>query len=183
MRPDLSLTERLRRGDPRALEELYDQTVRRAFGLAYRILGDEDAAADAVQEAYVAVWQQVDRLDDSRGRVEGLVLTMVHHKAVDALRARARQTQRSGPLDFDVVDDAAASVFEAVVEDLSRQDVTQALDSLPPDQRAVIDLAYFAGLTQSEIATRLGLPLGTVKSRLRLGMEKLRLTFGIGEAR
>jgi RNA polymerase sigma-70 factor (ECF subfamily) len=175
------LLQRLRDGVPEALAELYDLTSRRAFGLAVRILRDEEAAADAVQEAYVAVWRQASRLDVRRGSVEGLVLTMVHHKSVDALRARLRRSGRTAALDFDVIDEQAASAFDVLAAALTRDEVLRALDALTAEQREVIDLAYFGGLTQQEIAERTGVPLGTVKSRMRLSMEKLRTAFGVTE--
>jgi RNA polymerase sigma-70 factor, ECF subfamily len=176
-----SLLRRLRDGSPDAIAELYERTSRRAFGLAVRILRDEAAAADAVQEAFVAIWRQASRLDPRRGSVEGLVLTMVHHKSIDALRVRTRQSGRSGALDFDVIDEQAASAFDVVASALTRDEVLRALDGLPAEQREVIDLAYFGGLTQQEIAERTGTPVGTVKSRMRLSMEKLRAAFGVTE--
>ena len=178
MQSERSLTERMRAGETGALDELYAATSRRAFGLAMRILGDEGAAADVVQEAYVSVWQRASLLDDGRGRVESLVLTITHHRAVDALRSRMRRGQQVSSDDFDVMDEGASGDFEEIVERLSTQDVTGALTELPPEQRAGIDCAFFEGLTQTEIAARLSVPLGTVKSRLRLAMEKLRAALG-----
>ena len=178
MQSERSLTERMRAGEAGALDELYAATSRRAFGLAMRILGDEGAAADVVQEAYVSVWQRASLLDDGRGRVESLVLTITHNRAVDALRSRVRRGERVSSDAFDVMDETAAGEFDEIVERLSSQDVTAALGELPSEQRAVVDCAFFEGLTQTEIAARLAVPLGTVKSRLRLAMEKLRAALG-----
>ena len=184
--PTTDLSDRIRRRDPQALEELYRLRGRRAFGLAYRVLGDAAAAEDAVQDAFLAVWDGAERIDARRGRVESLLMTMVHRRAIDQLRARARRTARQAPVSMDivnVVDERAAELFDAVSASVSAEQVRAALGALPAEQRAVIELAYFEGLTHREIAERSGLALGTVKSRLRLGMEKLRGAFGLRTAR
>ena len=184
--PTTDLSDRIRRRDPQALEELYRVRGRRAFGLAYRVLGDAAAAEDAVQDAFLAVWDGAERVDARRGRVESLLMTMVHRRAIDQLRARSRRAARQVPVSIDivnVVDERAADLFDAVSASVSAEQVRAALGALPAEQRAVIELAYFEGLTHREIAERSELALGTVKSRLRLGMEKLRGAFGLRTAR
>ncbi|MEZ4502989.1 MAG: sigma-70 family RNA polymerase sigma factor [Dehalococcoidia bacterium] len=172
-----TLLERLRAGDVSALAELYDETSRRAFGVAHAVLRDDAEAEDAVQEAYIWVWEHADRLDPARGRVESLVLTIVHRRAIDAVRRRARGVARAERFarehDGHTADAADANI-EALDNEPALESVRHVLDSLPDEQRAPIELAYFEGLTQQAVAERLGIPLGTVKSRLRLALGKLR---------
>jgi RNA polymerase sigma-70 factor (ECF subfamily) len=167
----------LRRRDESALAAFYDATSRRAFGLAYRVLGDGAAAEDVLQAAYLAIWEQADELDQSRGSVESLLMTIVHRRAVDAARARARVQARSGNLEVDPIDPAPDALEEAVrAEDATS--VRAALDELPEPQRRAVVLAYFEGMTYAEVAEAEGVPLGTVKSRMRLAMERLRDVLG-----
>lgn len=168
------LVVRLQRREESALAELYDSTSRRAFGLAMRILRDEGAAADVVQEAFTWIWERADRLDGRRGSPEGLLLTVVHHRAIDAARRRQRLQLRSRPLeDLDLLADTGDDSGQGALE--RRYEVMRAaIPALPPEQREVVEQVYFEGLSQVEVAARSGVPLGTVKSRLRLGIEKLR---------
>ncbi len=176
---DEELAEGIRRREARAMELLYDRLCRQAFGLAYRILGDGPSAEDVVQEAFLSVWRQAGRINPARGRLASFVMTVVHHKAVDLLRTRRGQTARHLPLDPAAVGQEEADVLERVAESLGQGALRAALQSLPQEQREAIELAYFEGLTHVEIAEALGVPLGTVKSRLRLGLEKLRSALGI----
>jgi RNA polymerase sigma-70 factor (ECF subfamily) len=173
-REDGDLAAALRRRDPLAMEVLYDRLGRQAFGLAYRILSDGPAAEDVVQEAFLTVWRQADRIDVARGKLSSFVLTVVHHKAIDALRTRRGQVARQVSVDVADVEKAGGDVSERVMQSLNRDDVRAALAGVPDDQRRAIEMAYYEGLTHIEIAEALGLPLGTVKSRLRLGLEKMR---------
>ena len=161
------------------MELLYDRFGRLAFGLAYRILEDGPSAEDAVQEAFLTVWRQAERLDPVRGRVGSFLMTVVHHKAIDLLRSRRGQAARSAPLDPATIEAQEADVLDRVATSMSAAAARQALRSLPPEQREPIELAYFEGMTHVEIAEALGVPLGTVKSRLRLGLERMRSAFGI----
>lgn len=172
----------LRARDPRALEALYDQYGRRAFGLAYRVLGDGEAAEDAVQEAFIALWNQVDRLDGARGQVGSLLMTIVHRRSIDLLRSQRGLAARAFALDFDVADPEADGVLAAVADSMTLEAVRDALNALPSEQRVVIELAYFEGMTQTEIADRERIPVGTVKSRLRLGLTRLRSELGVGQS-
>ena len=177
-REDEIRAERIRRRDSSAMEALYDRHSRQAFGLAYRILGDGPSAEDAVQEAFLTVWRQADRIDSARGRLSSYLMTVVHHKAVDLVRSRRGQAQRNLPLDPNVVGQEELDMVEGLAHASRREVVQRALSSLPPAQLEPIGLAYFEGLTHVEIAERLVLPLGTVKSRLRLGLEKMRSALG-----
>jgi RNA polymerase sigma-70 factor (ECF subfamily) len=173
-REDGDLAAALRRRDPLAMEVLYDRLGRQAFGLAYRILSDGPSAEDVVLEAFLTVWRQADRIDVARGKLSSFVLTVVHHKAIDALRTRRGQVARQVSVDVADVEKAGGDVSERVMQSLNRDDVRAALAGVPDDQRRAIEMAYYEGLTHIEIAEALGLPLGTVKSRLRLGLEKMR---------
>ena len=161
------------------MEVLYDKLSRQAFGLAYRMLGDGAAAEDVVQEAFLSVWRGADRIDTARGKLQSLVLTVVHNKAIDMLRSR-----KSGIKDLPlepVFERAAEGDFtERVAAAVDGEVVREALGSLPDDQREAVELAYYGGLTHTEISERLGLPLGTVKGRLRLALDKMRTTLVAG---
>ena len=161
------------------MELLYERFGRLAFGLAYRILGDGPSAEDAVQEAFLTVWRQAERLDPARGRVGSFLMTVVHHKAIDLLRSRRGQAARSVPLDPATIEAQEADVLDRVATSMGAAAAREALRSLPQEQREPIELAYFEGMTHVEIAEALGVPLGTVKSRLRLGLERMRSAFGI----
>jgi RNA polymerase sigma-70 factor (ECF subfamily) len=167
---DDDILKGLRACDPAALEALYDRYARQAFGLAYRVLGDGAAAEDAVQEAFLALWQQSARLDAARGRLGALLMTIVYRRAIDMVRARRGQMTLDESLTpVALVQDAQTAPF-----DFDKEMVRRALMALPEDQRRAIELCFFEGFTHVEAAARLGIPLGTLKSRLRLGMEKLR---------
>jgi len=164
-------------GDRKAFGHLYDRHSSLALGLAYRILRDRGAAEDAVQEAFVAVWRDAARYDPKRGKSRNWILSVVRHRSIDA--ARKRQGVRGHTARSDD-DDAIArledgqSVSAEVEQRDEARSLRAAIEELPPDQRKAIDLAYFAGLTHTEIAMQLGLPLGTVKGRMRLALAKLR---------
>lgn len=160
------------------MEVLYDRVSRRAFGLAYRIVGDRPAAEDVVQEAFLAVWRAAERIDAARGDLQSYVLTIVHRRAIDLLRSRGGLGERR------LAEDAAdrlpgeGDFTEGVAINVDGEVVRRALDELPDDQREVVDMAYYQGLTHAEISERLRTPLGTVKSRMRLALEKMRGSLG-----
>lgn len=173
-----ALVARLQERDGSALRELFEQEGRRAFALAYRVLADHAAAEDAVQEAFAQIWERADRLDPAGGRIESLLMTVVHRRAIDLARARRRGPARLPDSELlSRVDDRAAAMLDRVVESISseglRVRLRAALSELPPEQRLVVERVHFEGLTLREIAERERLPLGTVKSRLRLGMARL----------
>jgi RNA polymerase sigma-70 factor (ECF subfamily) len=156
------------------MEALYDRLNRQAFGLAYRILGDGAAAEDAVQEAFFTVWRQSAKVDTARGRLTSFVLTIVHHRAIDALRVRKGQMSKQVSLDPALVEKAGPDVTERALLALDRDAIRDAVAQLPDEQKRTVTMAYFEGKTHVEISGELGLPLGTVKSRMRLAIEKLR---------
>ncbi len=159
------------RSDETALAELYDRYGRVAFGLALRVLRDRALAEDAVQEAFLAVWRQSGSFDAERAKPSTWILTLVHRRAVDLVRREERR--RADP-----IEDAPVAAGEATDEEAwiraQRQVVQEALRKLPADQREALELAYYGGFTQSELAERLGQPLGTIKSRMFTGLRTLR---------
>jgi RNA polymerase sigma factor (sigma-70 family) len=160
------------RGEQTALAELYDRHGRVAYGLAVRVLRDPALAEDAVQEAFLAVWRQAGRFSPERGSVAAWIMTLVHRRAVDVVRREERR--RADPLpDADEAAGGAGADEDAMLR-LERERVVSALRQLPDQQREALELAYYGGFTQSELAERLGLPLGTIKSRMFAGLARLR---------
>jgi RNA polymerase sigma-70 factor (ECF subfamily) len=169
---DEALLSLIASSDEAALAELYDRFGGVAYGLALRILRDETLAQDAVQEAFLAVWRTADRFLAERARASTWVLTLVHRRAVDLVRREERR--RGDPLESALEPSAAQTVDEEAELGFRRRVVQEALRRLPPDQRQALELGYYGGLTQSEVAERLGQPLGTVKSRMFTGLARLR---------
>ena len=179
---DSHLLERLRRDDRGALAAIYDRYSRLAFGLAYRIVGEAADAEDVVQESFLALWRQAGRLDPGRGTVRPLLLTIVHRRAVDVLRRRSGRPESA----LDLVEPQPATTpdpVELVSLAEERLGVQRVLQELPSDQRQAIQLTYFGGLTASEVARQEEIPLGTVKSRLRLALQRMRKTLSGAQAR
>jgi RNA polymerase sigma-70 factor (ECF subfamily) len=170
---DDQLIAAVARGDHPALLALYDRHGRVAYGLAYRILGEAGAAEEAVQDAYLRVWRRAETFDSSRGGVRSWLLTIVHHCAIDLHRRRASAPPVVAGLDEIAERQAVPDAWSEVSERLESEQVRGAVATLPSDQRRAIEMAYFDGLTHREIADRDGLPLGTVKGRLRLGLRRL----------
>lgn len=179
---DLVLLRAAAGGDSGAFMALYDRHSRFAFGLAYRVLGEASIAEEAVQDAFMQVWNRAATFED-RGdaNVRGWLLTIVHHRAIDAHRRVARHSDRTTTLDDRLDLRAIGGTWEDVSARLTAEEMREALDDLPEDQRRAIELAYFGGLTQREIADRESMPLGTVKGRMRLGLNKLRTLLTVAE--
>jgi RNA polymerase sigma-70 factor (ECF subfamily) len=176
-----ALMPALRNRDTRALENLYDLCGGRAYSLAYRILSDHGSAEDAVQDAFIDLWQHTDRLNPERGSLLSLLLTMVHHKAIDRLRKTRGQTRLHTTIDISLIQEIDAEARDVADIALDRSSVEKALTVLPAEQSRAVELAYFGGYTQVEIASIMNVPLGTVKSRLRLALDRLRLILLEGE--
>jgi RNA polymerase sigma factor (sigma-70 family) len=172
---DESLLARVARGDDDALGNLYDRFGHVAYGLALRILRDERLAEDAVQDAFLAVWRQAASFRPERANARTWVLTFVHRRAVDLVRREERR--RMEPLEPEA-EAATGSTAEAAELRGRREAVQRALAQLPEEQRRPIELAYYAGFSQSELAERLGEPLGTIKSRMFTGLKRLRELLG-----
>jgi RNA polymerase sigma-70 factor (ECF subfamily) len=173
-RDDTQLMAQIVSGSREAFEGLYSRHHRRAYKVALSVCRDHDRAEDAVQDAFAAIWRGGDKYEPRRGAVAPWLLSLVRYRAVDVARANSRhETRRAleASLETRV---AAGDVIEAVVADDDAADLRARLARLPALQLEVITLAYFGELSHSEIATKLGLPTGTVKGRMRLGMHKLR---------
>lgn len=171
---DEKLVEEIARGEPDALTALYDRYRKLAYSLALRVTGDASLAEDVVQEAFLGLWRNAGRYSSVRASVRTWILAIVHHRAIDALRRRRATTQLP---DGDAVPPMSLvmpDVWPEVAGRLDREQVRRALEAISLPQREAIALAYYGGLTQQEIAARTGAPLGTVKSRVRLGLLALR---------
>jgi RNA polymerase sigma factor (sigma-70 family) len=175
-RTDEELLAAIARGDERALAELYDRYGRVAYGLALRIVRDPALAQDAVQDGFLAVWRTAAAFDPRRGKPQSWLLTLVHRRAVDVVRREERR--RTEQLDEEAPVAAAESTDEEAAVREQRRAVQAALARLPAEQRDALALAYYGGLSQSELAERLGIPLGTVKSRVFAGLAALRTLLG-----
>ncbi|MFN8593301.1 MAG: sigma-70 family RNA polymerase sigma factor [Thermomicrobiales bacterium] len=174
--PDVSDNELLAAvagGDHAALLGLYDRHSRIAYGLAYRILSDAGAAEEAVQDAFLRIWRRASTFDPARGGARSWLLTIVHHCAIDLHRRRAGAPPIVAGLDEIIDRQATPDAWGEVTERLDQERVRAAVTTLPVEQRRAIEMAYFDGLSHREIAERDGLPLGTVKGRVRLGLRRL----------
>jgi RNA polymerase sigma-70 factor (ECF subfamily) len=169
---DEALLSLVASSDERALAELYDRFGGVSYGLALRILRDEALAQDAVQEAFLGVWRTADRFLAERAGARTWILTLVHRRAVDLVRREDRR--RGDPLESATEPVAPGTVEEEATTRFQRRIVQEALRQLTPEQREALELGYYGGLTQSELAERLGQPLGTVKSRMFAGLGRLR---------
>jgi RNA polymerase sigma-70 factor, ECF subfamily len=179
---DEDLMQLVRRGQASAFEVLYERHSQAAFSLAYRMVGSRGVAEDVVQEAFLAIWRSGGRYERSRGSVRTWLLGIVHNRAIDALRRSFVHEKRR----------ATDEGLEEMLETCERTDVEAArheeaatvraaLEHLPADQSQVIELAYFGGFTHTEIADMLQTPIGTIKGRMRLGLQKMRHALGTGQ--
>jgi RNA polymerase sigma-70 factor (ECF subfamily) len=179
---DEDLMPLVERKDPSAFELVYDRHGGPAYSLAYRIVGDRGTAEDVTQEAFLSLWRSGAKYDRARGSVRTWLLGVVRNRAIDALRREATRAP-TVELELERLPDQGPYTeltdAEALRQEAARE-VRGALRMLPADQLKVIELAYFGGLSHSEIAEALGMPLGTVKGRMRLAMEKIRATLAEG---
>lgn len=179
--PDEALLLRVRAGDERAFRELFARYAPVAHALAFRLVRQAQVAEEIVQEAFLAVWRTPERFDPARGSVRSWLMGTVHHRAVDAVRreqAQRRRADQAAALVPRVAEDPTDDVLSALDLPRERRLVQKALARLPDEQRDVIKRMYFDGMSQSQIAERTGLPLGTVKSRTLLAMRRLRTHLG-----
>jgi RNA polymerase sigma-70 factor (ECF subfamily) len=171
---DAILAGRIRSGDREAIGELYDRYAGIAMAVAIRVLRDRGAAEDVVHDAFVAVWQKIDRFDVEYGSLRSWLLTIVRNRAIDRLR-RARPTTDVDELDSrSLLRSTPNPTWDAAIASTARRALAAAVATLPAEQRQAVELAYFEGLTYREVAVRVGIPPGTASGRLRLALVKLR---------
>ena len=177
--PDDELVHRMQLGDTAALEALYGRYARVVFSFSLRIVGDGPTAEEVLQEAFVRAWRQASAFQSVRGSFASWLLSITHNLAIDEMRRRQRRPKRVDGVDISDVTygliDEATNVEEAAEALITRENVKVALATLPDAQRLAVELAFFSGLSQREIAAVLHEPLGTIKTRLRLGMQKLKV--------
>jgi len=178
---DEEIMHLVQESDPRAFELFYDRHSGPAFSLAYRMVGNRTVAEDVSQEAFLSIWRSKLRYQPERGSVRTWVLGIVHHRAIDALRRNTVHDKRRASAEG--IEERFEAPEKTDVEVARRDEartVRAALEDLPDEQCRVIELAYFGGFSHSQIADQLDMPIGTVKGRMRLGLEKLRRTL-VGE--
>ena len=174
---DRQLVRRIEGGDEEAFRSLFASYAPFAMALAVRLVRQTQLAEEIVQEAFLTLWRNPGVFDERRGSVKAWLMTMVHHRAVDVVRREASLRRRSDEMVVRIreeTEDPTEAVVEAVAAPGERDAVRNALRSLPDDQREVLELMYFGGLSQSQVAEKTGAPLGTVKSRALLGMRRMR---------
>ncbi len=180
---DEALLARLTQKDPEALDALYTRHGRMAFALAYRVLGSPEAAEDVVQEAFLSVWRNAASYQQARGSARGWLLAVVRNRAIDALRAREARPKISATVEeMGSLPAGGSDPAEDALRHVEATAVREALAALPQEQRETVELAFFSGLSYPEVAERMGAPLGTVKSRMRLALERLRGVLLAGDA-
>ena len=176
LRPDRSdeeLLAQLQQGKLQALEVLYDRYHRLLLALAYRVIGDQQVAEEVVQEVFLAVWRRSATYRPARGKVRQWLLSISRNRAIDRVRGNLKPSQ-TVELDESLADLSAPEAWEYVDQSVQRERVRAELATLPAEQREVIELAYYGGLTLQQISDQTQVPLGTIKSRTRLAMDKLR---------
>ena len=174
---DQELLVRIAAGDKDALEAIYERYSSAVYSLARYMLRSEAVAEEATQDVFLNIWLKAASYSSSRGQPKTWIMSVAHHKIIDVIRSRRRAAAISDPKEYETLDllpSGEVATDEAVERNLEAERVREALSKLPAAQQEVINLAYFGGLSQSEIAARLGQPLGTVKTRARLALQKLR---------
>ncbi len=164
-------------GDAEAFAGLYDRHGRAAYSLAYRMMGERQAAEDLVQDAFLNVWRAAGSYRAEKGSVRTWVLSIVHNRGIDQLRATATRRRTQDKVEVEAPASQPSEAFSETWRNSQREQVREALQVLPSEQVQVLKLAYYSGYTHTEIAELLDLPLGTVKGRMRLGMKKIREHF------
>src|ERR671912_1795720 len=163
--------------DAEAFATLYDRHNRAAFSLAYRMMGDHQAAEDLAQDAFLKVWRGAGSYRTERGSVRTWILSIVHNRGIDQLRSLASRRRTQNKVEASAPTSQPSEAFAETWHNSQREQVREALGTLPKEQVKILELAYFSGYTHVEIAELMGLPLGTVKGRMRLGLKKIRSYF------
>jgi len=175
-RSDDQIFAALAQRDLSALEELYDRYSKIAYSLAYRVVGDRGNAEDVVQDAFLSVWRQAGTYKRERGAARTWLMSIVHHRSIDRLRSGASSSNTIPYEDLPESREETTkpSIWQQAWNNVRGDMIRRALERLPVEQKKSIELAYFSGYTQAEIAELMGVPLGTVKGRMRIGLQKLR---------
>jgi RNA polymerase sigma-70 factor (ECF subfamily) len=160
--------------DPEAFATLYDRHSRAAYALAYKLMGERMAAEDLIQEVFLKIWRAAGSYRAERGSVRTWILSIVRNRSIDQLRSLASRRRTQDKLEASAPRSQPSEAFAETWRNSRRDQVREALEALPPEQSKILDLAYFSGCTHVEIAGLLNIPLGTVKGRMRLGIEKMR---------
>src|SRR5829696_3660221 len=171
---DEDLISLVETGDADAFATLYDRHSRAAFSLAYRMMGERQASEDLAQDAFLKVWRNAASYRAERGSVRTWILSIVHNRGIDQLRSTASRRRTQERIEASAPRSQPSEAFAETWRNSQRDQVREALDTLPPEQLKILELAYFSGYTHVEISDLLGLPLGTVKGRMRLGLKKIR---------
>ncbi len=174
---DEDLISLVEASDAEAFATLYDRHSRAAFSLAYRMMGDRQAAEDLAQDAFLKVWRNASSYRAERGSLRTWILSIVHNRGIDQLRSLASRRRTQDRVEASAPRSQPSEAFAETWRNSQRDQVREALNTLPPEQLKILELAYFSGYTHVEISELLGLPLGTVKGRMRLGLKKVRNFF------
>ena len=170
------LVRKISSRDPKALEELYDRYSRLVYSLVYSIVKIQEDAEDVLQEIFLQAWEKASTFDSAKGSVYTWLMTLTRNRAIDRIRSKSYRSRDRSDMEIEIEmlpNTTESTPLDAVVAGERTREVKQALDQLPNEQREIIMFAYFGGYTQSEISQQLNVPLGTVKTRMRLGMKKL----------
>ncbi len=164
-------------GDQEAFASLYDRHGRAAYSLAYRMMGEKQAAEDLTQDSFLKVWRSSGGYRSDRGSVRTWILSIVHNRGIDQLRSLASRRRTQDRVEQSAPRSQPSEAFAETWRNRQREQIREALNTLPPEQLKILELAYFSGYTHVEISSLLDLPLGTVKGRMRLGLKKIREYF------
>jgi|SRR5215212_675714 RNA polymerase sigma-70 factor (ECF subfamily) len=171
---DEDLISLVETADAEAFATLYDRHSRAAFSLAYRMMGERQASEDLAQDAFLKVWRSASSYRAERGSVRTWILSIVHNRGIDQIRSQASRRRRQEEMEASAPRSQPSEAFAETWRNSQREQVREALGTLPPEQLKILELAYFSGYTHMEISNLLDLPLGTVKGRMRLGLKKIR---------
>jgi RNA polymerase sigma-70 factor (ECF subfamily) len=171
---DEDLISLVEAADAEAFATLYDRHSRAAFSLAYRMMGERQASEDLTQDAFLKVWRGASSYRAERGSVRTWILSIVHNRGIDQIRSQASRRRTQDKIEASAPRSQPSEAFAETLRNSQRDQVREALDTLPPEQLKILELAYFSGYTHVEISDLLRLPLGTVKGRMRLGLKKIR---------
>ncbi len=174
---DEDLISLVETGDAEAFAALYDRHSRAAYHIAYRMMGERQASEDLVQEVFLKVWRGAGSYRAGRGSVRTWILSIVHNRGIDQFRSHASRRRTQDKIEASAARSEPSEAFAETWRNTRRDQVREALKTLPPEQLKILELAYFSGYTHVEIAGLLDLPLGTVKGRMRLGLKKIRAYF------